>query len=412
MPANPARPLYTFGGWYTARNGGGTQFTPSTVVSGNITVYAKWTALSFNDALVWINVNAVEGGAYTITLTRDETIAPTTLYYSGKSVSITIRGDATKRTINLGSSGSLFAIHSGVTLTLDNNTVLRGRSDNNTVLVSVNSGGKLVMNAGSEISGNTASSNYGGGVYVSGAFTMSGGTISGNTASYYGGGGGGVYVYSGTFTMNGGTISGNTASSGGGGVYTDLINSTFTMSGGEISGNTSSYGGGVYSVTFTMNGGTISGNTASYYGGVYSVTFTMNGGTISGNTASSYGGGGVYVSGAFTMSGGTISGNTASSYRGGGVYVYDGTFTMSGGTISGNAASDGGGVYVSGAFTKQSGGIIYGSDAGAALKNTATSGESNGHAVYVWSGSKKRNTTAGVGVTLDSSIAGPAGGWE
>jgi hypothetical protein len=41
------------------------------------------------------------------------------------------------------------------------------------------------------------------------------------------------------------------------------------------------------------------------------------------------------------------------------------------------------------------------------LKNTTTSG--NGHAVYVYSGSKKRNSTAYVGVTLDS---GSAGGWE
>jgi uncharacterized repeat protein (TIGR02543 family) len=183
MPANPSRDFYTFGGWYTAQNGGGTAFTASTVVSGNITVYAKWTALSFNDALTWLSTNAVEGGAYTITLTGDETIAPATLFYGGKNVSVTIRGDATKRTVNLSSIGSLFTVESGVTLTLDNNVVLRGRSDNGTSLVRVNNGGKLVMNTGSEISGNTASK--GGGVYVyNGTFTMSGGTISGNTASY------------------------------------------------------------------------------------------------------------------------------------------------------------------------------------------------------------------------------------
>jgi uncharacterized repeat protein (TIGR02543 family) len=51
MPADPARSNYTFGGWYTAQNGGGTQFTASTPVTGNTTVYAKWTAIhtvSFN----------------------------------------------------------------------------------------------------------------------------------------------------------------------------------------------------------------------------------------------------------------------------------------------------------------------------------------------------------------------------
>jgi uncharacterized repeat protein (TIGR02543 family) len=37
------KPGYTFGGWYTMANGGGTAFTAATRVTGNITVYAKWT---------------------------------------------------------------------------------------------------------------------------------------------------------------------------------------------------------------------------------------------------------------------------------------------------------------------------------------------------------------------------------
>jgi uncharacterized repeat protein (TIGR02543 family) len=321
MPANPAKSGYVFGGWYTAANGGGTAFTASTVVSGNITVYAQWTiALSLNDALAWISTNATEGGAYTVTLTRDETIAPKTLSYSGKNVSVTIKGDAAKRTVNLSSNGALFTVESGVTLTLDNNIVLRGRSDNNTSLVRVNDGGKLVMNAGSEISGNNTANSSGGGVAI---------------------------LSSGTFTMNGGTISDNTASS-------------------------SSY---------------------PYY---------------------SYGGGVLAAGALFTMSGGTISGNTA-SFRGGGVCLYAGTFTMSGGIISGNSAAyGGGGVYVSGGtFTKQSGGIIYGSNAGNTLKNTV--GVGRGPAVYVYTGLTtyiKRDTTAGVGVTMDSTKDGAAGGWE
>jgi hypothetical protein len=146
----------------------------------------------------------------------------------------------------------------------------------------------------------------------------------------------------------------------------------------------------------------------------------MSGGTITGNTTNyNYGGGGVFVSyGTFTMSGGTISGNTAAAYDsdgGGGVFVSYGTFTMSGGTISGNTARYyGGGVYVyGGAFTKQSGGIIYGSDANAALKNTASVGDSGGHAVYVNSSpAKMRNITAGEGVALDNTVSGTAGGWE
>jgi hypothetical protein len=107
--------------------------------------------------------------------------------------------------------------------------------------------------------------------------------------------------------------------------------------------------------------------------------------------------------------GSKVSGNSSSS--GGGVYVSGGTFTMSDGTISGNTSSYGGGVYVdtNGTFTKKAGGIIYGADASSTLKNTSMNG---GHVVYVSSGGKKRNTTAGTGVTLDSSVSGSPGGWE
>lgn len=106
MPANPARPLYAFGGWYTAANGGGTQFTSSTTVTNNITVYAKWTAivLSLDESLAQISANAVSGGAYTITLTANETIAPKSLSYGGKKVSVTLKGDSAERTVGLSST--------------------------------------------------------------------------------------------------------------------------------------------------------------------------------------------------------------------------------------------------------------------------------------------------------------------
>jgi hypothetical protein len=73
----------------------------------------------------------------------------------------------------------------------------------------------------------------------------------------------------------------------------------------------------------------------------------------------------------------------------------------------------GGGVMADsgGAFAKQSGGVIYGSNASDSLKNTA-SDDGYGHAVYVESGSKKRDSAAGTGVALDSATSGAAGGWE
>ena len=161
----------------------------------------------------------------------------------------------------------------------------------------------------------------------------------------------GVSVYSGTFTMYGGSITGNIASSSyGGGVY--VGNATFNMYGGSITGNTSSSFGGVYMASgakFTMNGGEISGNTSSTYGGgVYvcnGAKFTMTDGSITGNAASSnenksYGGG-VYVQKdaiKFTMTGGSITGNKAK--YGGGVWT-GASFTVSGNVnITGNVGID------------------------------------------------------------------------
>jgi uncharacterized repeat protein (TIGR02543 family) len=45
LPTAPTKTSYDFAGWFTAVNGGGTQFTAATPVTANITVYAKWTAL-------------------------------------------------------------------------------------------------------------------------------------------------------------------------------------------------------------------------------------------------------------------------------------------------------------------------------------------------------------------------------
>ncbi|MDR1326601.1 MAG: fibronectin type III domain-containing protein [Treponema sp.] len=385
--------------------------------------------------------NDEEYAECTVALAGSFTLDTVALSNRSSNAVLTIQSeDAGEKTISLSS----LSIGGKVSLVLEEDVTLEGL-DSGDRLVQIDSGGSFTMKAGSKVHGNTgggvyvdggtftmnggeisgnsiasSSTYYGGGVYVNGGtFTMSGGEISGNSiassSTYYGGG---VYVKSGTFTMSGGEISDNststststTFSSMGGGVY--VMGGTFSMSGGEISGNTGfSWGGGVFveGGMFTMTSGTISGNSTSSGGGVFvhsGGTFIMTSGIISGNSTSS-GGGGVCSIGTFTMSGGTISGNS-SSFQGGGVSVDNGTFTMSGGEISGNSGPWGGGVYVYwGTFTKQSGGVIYGSNGGS-LQNSA----SNGPAVYVISGSKKRNSTAGVGVLLDSTKSGSAGGWE
>jgi len=275
-----------FDGWNTQANGNGTSFVEgmSYTVNANITLYAKWSNIPIDvlgttlaDKLTWLEANAESNNIYIITMNYDDGIGQKNLYYNGKT-NVTLRmRNTVMRTVSLSSNGVMFTIGSGVTLILDSNITLQGRSSNIDGLVKVN-GGTLIMNAGTKITGNANSSSsntYGGGVYMyGGTFTMNGGEISGNTVSAGlggNGGGGGVGVLFGTFTMNGGEVSGNTAIfCGGGGVY--VYDGTFTINGGEISGNTTSapsifpssyyYGGGVYvdRTTFTKNGGTIYGS--------------------------------------------------------------------------------------------------------------------------------------------------------
>ena len=212
----------------------------------------------------WLDTNVESDSSYTIEVTSNESIDPITLFYSGKdNVTVTIKGVKASRTISLNTNGSMFIVGSGVTLILDNNLELKGRSDNSGSLISVYSGANLILNSGARVTNNTRYNNrssYGGGVYVSsGTFTMKGGKISGNSSDSSGSlaslfsYGGGVYVYGGTFIMSGGEISGNPcfasgsilSSGNGGGVYVS-IGGTFTMSGGGISSNTADNGGGVY----------------------------------------------------------------------------------------------------------------------------------------------------------------------
>jgi hypothetical protein len=341
----------TMGTYYyevSAVSMGGLESGHSTPAEIAVTIEIDVTSLS--ETLAWLSANTVNSGHYILLLGKDETISAQPLTYSGMDVTVILKGKGGERTVSLSGNGSLFTVESGVMLVLEDGVTLKGHSSNTDSLVRVNSGGNLVLKDGAKISGNT------------------------NTGSSSGYSVGGVYVGGdGTFTMSGGEISGNTTSSIGGGVY--------------VSGDG----------TFTMSGGEISGNTAFYFGGgvcVFGGTFTMSGGEISGNTASS---------------------SSYSGSSGGGVCMSGGMFTMSGGTVSGNTASYfGGGVLMDGdgTFTKHSGGIIYGSNATSALQNTVTRGNNYGHTVYVFFGNgavRKRDTTVGVGVTLDSRTSG---GWE
>jgi len=200
--------------------------------------------------LAWLRENASNGDSYLVEIRGNETIAPTSadtgvnqvLPTGRANLTIILRGNEEMHTVSLSADGSLFWIPPGVTLVLDDNVTLQGRTNNTNHLVRINSGGTLIANAGSRIADNqnatATATNGGGGILVNsgGVFIMDGGEISGNSTTNTGatGNGGGVRVESGgRFDMRNGTISGN-AGQNGGGVWNQ---GTFRMSGGVIYGN-------------------------------------------------------------------------------------------------------------------------------------------------------------------------------
>ena len=312
-----------------AQSSGVLPTTSSTIRVANGVLQTLVQGGSFAEQLAWLRVFARSGGEYSVELRGDEKItsAQAELPVGRGDISITLRGSGGMRTISLCGTGSMFTVGSGLTLTLDDSVTFKGADGHFMPLVDV-TGGTLVMNKGTTVTGNaSAGVSVGGG----GTFAMHGGEISGN--------GGGVSVRTnGTFNMHGGEISGNASS----GVSVGGGNGTFTMHGGEIYGNTANFRGGgviVGSGIFTMHGGNIFGNTAGSGGGVSierDGTFYMHGGAIFDNIANS-GGGGVLVewNGIFTMHGGSISGNTAGRYGGG----VQGSVRIINGTVYGNESA-------------------------------------------------------------------------
>ena len=281
---------------------------------------------TLEEALDWISKNAVNWGAYTITLRANEVIKAQDLSYNGKRVRITLTGDARGREVRLGNTRSLFTVGGGVTLNIANLT-LKGWGNSESVsnshaLVRVEEGGVLRVKAGALITENYNADGGGGGVQVGekAVFIMEGGEIRGNTAK----GGGGVDVNKGTFIMEGGTISGNTATEwGAGGVEAGekSIFTIFILHGGRILAHTAVGGGGSVRVesggrgsgsAFIMEGGTIYGDVASLPAGTNAslANNAPNDISLAVDGTAKWGKGGAYTKGGIPQTGGSDIGNT------------------------------------------------------------------------------------------------------
>jgi hypothetical protein len=293
----------------------------------------------------------------TITLTN----GPLTLT---KSVTITGPG-AANLTISGNNAGQVFVVNSGVTATISDLTVSRGRAQSDGG--GIDNSGVLTLKH-STVSQNV-SVNYGGGIgnRAGGTLTLLNVTVSGNDA---GQAGGGVSNIGGTVTVENSTIAGNTAFQFGGGLYNWW---RLTVRNSAVTGNSTntrlalpsrSLGGGIYnhpSAQLTLTTSTLSDNTAIVGGGIANDgTATVTSSTVAGNTATFTGvgesnahGGGISNVGSLTVTNSTISGNAAGA-TGGGINnastilldeVLTGSAALTNTTVADNTAHQGGGIF-------------------------------------------------------------------
>ena len=294
-----------------------------------------------------------------------------------------------------GNTGELFTVGLGAELYFGNSSdgtgslVIDGNTQTGSSLITVNLGGKLVLDGDKVTIKGGSTTGQGGAVNVSGngsVFDMSAGTIKGNASATPNDeqGGGAVYIGSGAaFNMSGGIIGGTSAADKnsaktGGAVLVDG-GGEFTMSGNATiaynEATTRAGGVQVNNGTFTMKGtAVIERNTRLTTDMNHGYAKNGGGVVLTGSAAKFYlqesaeirfnsapGGAGVliFVGGSsepaaiqFFMNGGRIHHNTAES-DGGGIWLDEGSCAqMTGGTIDNNTqtsstdGSGGGGVRV------------------------------------------------------------------
>ncbi len=286
-----------------------------------------------------VEVVSAAGDGDTVVFSCNGTITLTTTLTIAKNMGIDGTGQSV--TISGGNTVRMFIVSAGVTFKLQNLTVANG----------------------------LASGSHGGGVYNSGALTVTNVTFSGNTAANSGGGG--IYndTSTGTLDVANSTFSGNSAAYGGAIMNpSEVTNSTF-------SGNSATDGGGAihhYTGTLHVTNSTFSGNSAIYGGALRNTgtsTSTLNvwNSTFSGNSATNGGGIYNYSNGTSNVTNVTFSGNSATS-SGGSIYNYS-LATMNlknsivanapaGGNCSGTITNGGGNLQFGGTVTNSCGAAI------------------------------------------------------
>jgi hypothetical protein len=173
-------------------------------------------------------------------------VAPAT-YTENLTISLSLNvigAGAVKTIINGGASGTVVTISSGTHVTLSKLTIRNGSAE------------------------------WGGGIFNSGALTISRSTLTANASTGKGfrGAEGGAIYNSGKLVINGSTISGNTANGSAGGIGGGIFSFGSAIIGNSTlsTNSTSGSGGGIYNAgNLTINNSTLSANSAGAGGGIY-----------------------------------------------------------------------------------------------------------------------------------------------
>jgi len=379
-----------FIGWYTS---GGTPVTTWTVFRADTRIFAKWLQddgppAQGSVAAQLADLRNAPGvpNARTITVNKDEKLKPQELSFGGVGIVITLKGIKPEETfycwdgedcqhenhlytrdnytnLSLHIPGAMFTVKKGVTLIIEDVDIY-GFHRNNTSLINIEDGGKVILRQNSMLAFNSVDSHlYGGAITVQkgGELVMEDGYFYQNFSRHPRFrlndimGGGAVWVRGGSFTMNGGLMFEN-VSLGGGGAVRVSHGGTFIMNDGFLLENAAFFGGAVYvsgmedigasTSTFIMNDGEIEENFSPLWGGAVSVAthgrFILNGGWIAFNES---GGGGAFDNdgGHIFIRDGIIFANSALGGLGGAISNFW-NIEVSGGIMFGNEATFGGGI--------------------------------------------------------------------
>jgi hypothetical protein len=268
----------------------------------------------------------------TIVLTATITIAADTAV-DGSGQSVTISGNNLVR---------VFAVNSGVTLSLDRLTVANGHSYSDGGAGIANSGGTVIVNNSVLFNNFDASmySSMGGGISNSGGTVIASNSIFSNNRTSWEGGGIGNSV--GTVTVSNCLFVGNSAMDGGA-IATD--GGTVEVSRSAFSGNLAyGWGGGIwnYYAGVTVVDSTFVDNNAEYGGGVgtsWDAILSVTNSSFFQNNADDYSGG-IFNGGTGTISNCTFNNNGA-SYAGGGITNGSGSMLTLRNTIIANSPTGG-----------------------------------------------------------------------